>query len=214
MLIRVLFSSLILILTGESFSSNHLFVSLENSTSHLQHGRALSPARFQGKFFEICNIHIYCKILIIFSNIILSIESLFFKGQEAWDTFQHTGNNRFISPPEIFISWVRNWDSGVIGKRCECEGDECPTKCNKVGCPDGKCDPAPHMICDLRGNWIQWSQLRNGSVVKIRTMYRHWPGYEYLYTSVKGRYLVVIIKNITSNHMENHIHKTTINETK
>ena len=196
MLIRVLFSPLILILTGESFSSNHLFVSLENSTSHLQQGRALSPARFQGKFFEICNIN--CKILIIFSNIILSIESLFFKGQEAWDTFQHTGNNRFISPPEIFTSWFRNWDSGAIGKQCECEGDGC-AKCDKFGCPDGKCNPAPHMICDLRGNWIQWSQLRNGSIVKIRSMHRHWPGYEYLYASKDGRYLDIIIGILHSN---------------
>ena len=57
MLIRVLFSSLIWIVTGENFSSNHLLVSRENSTSHLRQGRALSPAKFQGKFFEVCNVY-------------------------------------------------------------------------------------------------------------------------------------------------------------
>ena len=55
------------------------------------------------------------------------------------------------------------------------------------------------MICDLRGNWLPWSQLRNGSIVKIRTMYRHWPGYEYLYASVRGKYLVIIIKILRHN---------------
>ena len=57
MLIRVLFSSLICIVSGENFSSNHLFGSLENSTLHLRQEKALSQARFQGKFFEVCNIN-------------------------------------------------------------------------------------------------------------------------------------------------------------
>ena len=55
------------------------------------------------------------------------------------------------------------------------------------------------MICDLRGNWIPWSQLMNGSIVKIRTMYRHFPGYEYLYASVNGIYLFIIIKKLRHN---------------
>ena len=53
MLMRVVFSYLMLIVTVEIFLSNHLFVSLENSTSHLRQERAL----LQGEFFKICKIN-------------------------------------------------------------------------------------------------------------------------------------------------------------
>ena len=91
-------------------------------------------------------------------------------------------------------------DSGTISKQCECYTDGCASKiigCDKYGCIDGKCNGAPHMICDLDGHGIQRSQLRSSMVVKIRTMHRHWPGYEYLYASKDGRYLVIIIKMLS-----------------
>ena len=78
-----------------------------------------------------------------------------------------------------------DWDCGIIGQWC--------------GNDDRKCYATPHMICDLNGNGIQWSQLRSSMVVKIRTMHRHWPGYEYLYASTKGRYFVITIKMLTQN---------------
>ena len=56
MLIRAIFSSLILMITIEKFSSNDPFMSLENSTSHLSQGKEHLLATSQGKFFEMCNI--------------------------------------------------------------------------------------------------------------------------------------------------------------
>ena len=103
----------------------------------------------------------------------------FCQDRQAWNFFEHTGNKRFIGPPKKDPSLFSDWDCGIIGQWC--------------GNDDRKCYATPHMICDLNGNGIQWSQLRSSMVVKIRSMHSHWPGYEYLYASKNGRYFVIII---------------------
>ena len=104
-------------------------------------------------------------------------------------------NDRFIGPPVIYWFFFGKADAGTINKQYY-NGQEG--------------DAAPHMICDLNGNGIQWSQLRSGMIVKIRTMRRHWPGYEYLYASRDGRYMVIIIKTLC---LKFSIHKCRRNET-
>ena len=102
-------------------------------------------------------------------------------------------NDRFIGTPlihDFIVGWA---DSGIINQQSY--SPECgPMECDNYGCIDRACFPGPHMICDLNGNGIQWSQLRNNTMVKIRTMFRHWPGYEYLYASKDGRYFVIILQ--------------------
>ena len=95
----------------------------------------------------------------------------------------------FINKPELsgalYPKW---WDTGVIDKKCGRSGDPSTCMFCGVGC-SGECGPGPHMICDLKGNWIDWNDLKNGVMVKLKTLHRHWPGYEYLYASVNGSIL-------------------------
>ena len=84
---------------------------------------------------------------------------------------------------------------------CECKDHECRNselcackQCDEAGCPGGKCSPALLMICDMKGNQIEWNDLKSGMIVKIRTLHRNFPGYEYLYVSVRGKCLVISIK--------------------
>ena len=88
-------------------------------------------------------------------------------------------NDRFIGVPIVYRFFFGKADTGVINKQYY-NGQEG--------------DAGPHMICDLNGKGIQWSQLRSGMIVKIRKMHRTWPGYEHLYASRDGRYMVIIIK--------------------
>ena len=60
--------------------------------------------------------------------------------------------------------------------------------------------PSPHMICDLNGIGLKWSEVKDGMLVKIRARKIHihhedgWPLYEYLYTAEgkHGKYLYQI----------------------
>ena len=110
-----------------------------------------------------------------------------------------------MSKPELSGSILNPYDTGVIDKYCACPYQDglfrtlpdrsChynKLKCPDSGCPGEKCSHnGPHMICDLKGNLIEWNDLKSGMMVKIRTLHRHWPGYEYLYASVNGRYLYI-----------------------
>ena len=103
----------------------------------------------------------------------------------------------FINKPQL--SGVHRYDTGVFNEKCKCTGMQCKSNvwtCARAGCPGAKCGPGPHMICDLKGNRIEWNDLKSGMIVKIRTLHRHWPGYEYLYASVRGRYLLIIMKTL------------------
>ena len=113
------------------------------------------------------------------TNKVFSCESIFCQDRKLWNLFQHGLNDRFIGPPVIYWFFFGKADTGTINQQFY-NGQEG--------------DAAPHMICDLNGNGIQWSQLRNNTMVKIRTMFRHWPGYEYLYASADGRYFVIILQ--------------------
>ena len=91
-----------------------------------------------------------------------------------------------------------DYDSGTIGKTCECKDHECRNselcackQCDEAGCPGGKCSPAALMICDMKGNGIEWNELKSGMIVKIRSLHRFWRGYEYLYASVGGKRLFI-----------------------
>ena len=48
--------------------------------------------------------------------------------------------------------------------------------------------PGHHMICDVNGNGLKWSDVNDGTRVKLRTKRPHFEGYEYLYTSEIGKY--------------------------
>ena len=61
-----------------------------------------------------------------------------------------------------------DYDSGTIGKTCECKDHECRNselcackQCDEAGCPGGKCSPAALMICDMKGNGIEWNELKS-----------------------------------------------------
>ena len=87
------------------------------------------------------------------------------------------------------------YDCGTIGKMCDCKSSGCTNlTCDEAGGPDRECIPASLMICDMKGNRIEWNDLKNGMIVKIRTLHRTFPGYEYLYVSVRGKCLVLSIK--------------------
>ena len=50
--------------------------------------------------------------------------------------------------------------------------------------------PGPHMICDLNGKGLKWSEVKHGMQVKIKAENLHYPIYEWLYSSEgqKGKY--------------------------
>ena len=58
--------------------------------------------------------------------------------------------------------------------------------------------PSPHMICDLNGIGLKWSEVKDGMLVKIKARNLHrkdgLPLYEYLYTveGKHGKYLYQI----------------------
>ena len=93
--------------------------------------------------------------------------------------------------------WLTH-DSGTINKMCECKSTGCTNNtiltCDEVGGTDLECSPASLMICDMKGNRIEWNDLKSGMIVKIRTLHRKFPGYEYLYVSVRGKCLVISIE--------------------
>ena len=72
-------------------------------------------------------------------------------------------------------------------------GNECEAKHPYWGDPDlggsnwdygtMKDIPGPHMICDLNGNGLKWSEVEHGMEVKIKAKNVHHPGYEWLYQS-------------------------------
>ena len=45
--------------------------------------------------------------------------------------------------------------------------------------------PGPHMICDLNGKGLKWSEVENGMEVKIKAknVNPEYPTYEFLYSS-------------------------------
>ena len=51
----------------------------------------------------------------------------------------------------------------------------------------GKSSAGEHTICDIDGNSLKLSDVKNGMLVKIRAKNVHWEGYEYLFTSENNR---------------------------
>ena len=53
--------------------------------------------------------------------------------------------------------------------------------------------PGEHTICDIKGNGLKLSDIKNGMLVKIRAKNVHWPGYAYLYTAdgLFGKFFVI-----------------------
>ena len=57
--------------------------------------------------------------------------------------------------------------------------------------------PGPHMICDLNGKGLKWSEVENGMEVKIKAknVLPRYPTFEWLYSSEgdDGKYLIYCI---------------------
>ena len=47
--------------------------------------------------------------------------------------------------------------------------------------------PGLHMICDMNGYGLKWKDVKSGMIVKIRGKRMNYDGWEYLYSSVKGK---------------------------
>ena len=71
-----------------------------------------------------------------------------------WLYFQHVKRNMFIGNPRVMGS--PRWDRGIMDKF-----------------------PGEHMICDMNGNGLKLSDLKDGMSVKIRARNIYFPGYEY-----------------------------------
>ena len=54
--------------------------------------------------------------------------------------------------------------------------------------------PGPHMICDLNGKGLKWSEVENGMEVKIKAknVLPKYPTFEFLYSSegAAGKYFI------------------------
>ena len=54
--------------------------------------------------------------------------------------------------------------------------------------------PGPHMICDLNGKGLKWSEVENGMEVKIKAknVLPRYPTFEFLYSSEgdQGKYFI------------------------
>ena len=88
-------------------------------------------------------------------------------------TFQNVHNDKFIGDP---VKWRFGGAFGINGK----EWDR--------GIMDKYGESGHHMICDVKGNGLRWSDINDGMRVKLRTRNPHFEGYEYLYTSELGKY--------------------------
>ena len=57
--------------------------------------------------------------------------------------------------------------------------------------------PGPHMICDLNGKGLKWSDVENGMEVKIKAknVLPKYPTFEFLYSSegTEGKYFIYYI---------------------
>ena len=57
--------------------------------------------------------------------------------------------------------------------------------------------PGPHMICDLNGKGLKWSEVENGMEVKIKAknVLPRYPTFEFLYSSEGdlGKYFIYCI---------------------
>ena len=74
------------------------------------------------------------------------------------DTFEYQKNEiKYIGDPKLH--WT-DWDYGNVAN-----------------------SPGPHMICDLNGSGLKWSDVKNGMQVKIKAKNLHHPDYEWLYSS-------------------------------
>ena len=77
----------------------------------------------------------------------------------------------YIGDPE---KWQRSWLFGTIRK-----------------------SPGPHMICDLNGKGLKWSEVENGMEVKIKAknVLPEYPTFEFLYSSEGdlGKYFIYCI---------------------
>ena len=86
------------------------------------------------------------------------------------DTFERTDKYdiRYIGDPKLH--WT-NWDRGTLAT-----------------------SPGEHMICDLNGRGLKWSEVKHGMQVKIKAKNIHHPTppYEWLYSSqaISGKYFI------------------------
>ena len=51
----------------------------------------------------------------------------------------------------------------------------------------GRWGPGPHLLCDINGNGLNWNDVKSGMTVKIRAKQTHWAGWEYMYTTPRGK---------------------------
>ena len=76
--------------------------------------------------------------------------------------------NRYIgNPKKAYYIFPDKWDGGKLVR--------------------GKSSAGEHTICDIDGNSLKLSDVKNGMLVKIRAKNVHWEGYEYLFTSENNR---------------------------
>ena len=59
----------------------------------------------------------------------------------------------------------------------------------------GRSSAGEHTICDMDGNSLKLSDVKDGMLVKIRAKNFHWRGYDFLYTSENnaswGKYFAI-----------------------
>ena len=94
-----------------------------------------------------------------------------------WFYFQHVGNEMLIGNPIQYKQMFHAmWDWGVMDIYGHGKED-------KYG-PYG---PGLHSICDISGNGLNSNDVKSGMTVKIRAKQTHWAGWEYMYTTPKGK---------------------------
>jgi len=81
-----------------------------------------------------------------------------------WLHFQHLETNRYIGNPKKTTDF---FGSAIDGGNLVSE----------------KSSAGEHTICDMEGNSLKLSDVKDGMFVKIRARKKHWLNYDYLYTS-------------------------------
>ena len=95
-----------------------------------------------------------------------------------WFYFQHVENEMLIGNPLEYLqpmSFVP-YDYGIM----DIYG---PGKEEIYG----QYGPGLHSIRDIKGNGLNWNDLKSGMTVKIRAKKTHWADWDYMYTTPKGK---------------------------
>ena len=99
-----------------------------------------------------------------------------------WFFFQHTGNEMLMGNPIEYTPWIllKSWDYGVMDIYGHGKED--------IYGPYG---PGLHSICDINGDGLNLNDIKTGMTVKLRAKQTHWAGWEYMYTTPKGKWLEI-----------------------